>query len=299
MKGHAGKTGILILALIVALGGMGVAFAAWTDIITIQGTITTADIDWELTDVDFSWECEPRSETAWAIGPDSIEYEGPGGGWASYFPYTIGDTLTVPLLAAQTIPVGNVTVSTQTVGDDDYLIVEYDTTSSGWKMTETHVYVGAEPPPKMAPGSLTDGHDPLDPAVTTDSYQFLIPEWWCDKVYIAAHAVVTDGSGDCGVQYWSIVDHSIVVTLTDVPAGASGQLCFNIRNIGTIPIRISDIVIDSPAGVTVLLVPPDPTGTQLHPGESLPAPVCVSIDVTSTGTYTVTITVDAVQWNMY
>lgn len=301
MKRHAGKTkiGILLLALIVALGGMGVAFAAWTDIITIQGTITTADIDWELTVDSFTWECEPRSETAWAIGNDSIEYEGPGGGWASYFTYTIGDPLlTVPLLAAQTELVGEVSVYTQTVGDDDYLIIDY-TTSSGWEMTETHVYVGNETPPKMAPGSLTDGHDPLYPSVTSDSYQFpFLPEW-TGLLYIAAHAVVTDGSTDCGVPTWMPGDHSIVVTLTGVTAGASGELCFNIRNIGTIPIRISNIIIDSPAGVTVLLVPPDPTGTQLHPGDSLPAPVCVSILVTASGSYTVTITVNAVQWNLY
>ena len=297
MKRHAGKTGILILALIVALGGTGAAFAAWTDIITIQGTITTATIDWELTDVTFSWECEPRSETAWAIADRSFEYEYQGGGWGQYFTYNIGDTVTVPLYAAQTELVGEVRISTQTVGDDDYLIVEYDTTAYGWEMTETHVYVGADPPLKLAPGSFPYGHDPLDPAVTSDQYS--IPLEWSGDVYIAAHAVVTDGSSDCGVQTWTTVDHSVVVTLTGVPAGSSGQLCFNIHNIGTIPIRISNIVIDSPAGVTVLLVPPDPTGTQLHPGESLPVPVCVSILVTSSGTYTVTITVDAVQWNMY
>jgi len=163
-------------------------------------------------------------------------------------------------------------------------------------MTETHVYVGADPPLKLAPGSFPDGHDPLDPTQTTDSYR--ISEWSGD-VYIAAHAVVTDGSGDCGGQTWPTGDHSVVVTLTDVPQGASGKLCFDIRNIGTIPIRISNIVIDSPDGVTVLLVLPGPTGTQLHPGESLPVPVCVSILVNSFGSYTITITVDAVQWNMY
>ena len=295
MKRHAGKTniGILLLALIVALGGMGVAFAAWTDIITIQGTITTATIDWELGNDTFTWECEPSEETAWAIGPDSIEYEGPGGGWASYFAYTIGDpTLTVPLLAGQTILVGNVTVSTS----GSNLIVEYDTLAYGWKMTETHIYIDAEPPPKMAPGSFDYGHDPIDPAVTSASYAIPILPEWGDEVYIAAHAVVTEGSGDCGGQAWTI-DHSVVVTLTGATAGSSGQLCFKIHNIGTIPIRIKPIVIDSPAGVTVELLTPDPAGTQLHPSESVP--VCLSILVTSSGTYTVTITVDAVQWNLY
>ena len=302
MKRHAGKTkiGILLLALIVALGGMGVAFAAWTDIITIQGTITTATIDWELGNDTFTWECEPSEETAWAIGPDSIEYEGPGGGWASYFAYTIGDpTLTVPLLAGQTELVGEVRVSTE----GDSLIIDY-TTFYGWEMTETHVYVSTDAPPKMAPGPFDYGHDTIDPSVTDIFYTIPLAALGVgedDEVYIAAQAVVTDWSGDCDVQPPTIVDHSVVVTLIDVSQGSWGDLCFKIHNSGTIPIRISDIgssvVPDDPVGVTVELTT-DPTDTQLHPGDD-PVPVCVRIDVTASGTYTVTITVNAVQWNLY
>ena len=43
-----GKVGVLFLALVLALGGIGAAFAAWTDTLTIGGTVSTGDLEFEI-----------------------------------------------------------------------------------------------------------------------------------------------------------------------------------------------------------------------------------------------------------
>lgn len=112
-----------------------------------------------------------------------------GGGWASYFEYFIGDPMIeIPLMMGQNTQVGTVSVWTDILGNR--LIVKYDTSSSGWEMAETAVYVSAEPPDKLAPGTFPYKHDPVTPPLTTDLYE--IPLEWSGQVYIAAHAAGTD-----------------------------------------------------------------------------------------------------------
>lgn len=109
-------------------------------------------------------------------------------GWGSCFNYTIGSpTLKTALMAGQNIHVGTVSVWT----DGGYLWVKFDTTISNWEMDETHVYVDADPPLKMAPGKFPYKHDPVSQS-TEDLYQ--IPLSWNagEKVCIAAHAAGTD-----------------------------------------------------------------------------------------------------------
>lgn len=118
-----------------------------------------------------------------------------GGGWGSYFKYHTGDPpLLVPLMYGQYYPAGYVTVS----NDATNLYINYNTTGTGWTMAETHVYVGKDPPAKLAPGTFPYAHDPL-PGVTTDSY--VIPLSAINggvttpstDLYIATHATGTDG----------------------------------------------------------------------------------------------------------
>jgi len=122
-----------------------------------------------------------------------------GGGWGSYFTYHIDDhTLELPLMAGQNYGVGTVTVW----NDDANLYVEYDIPDNGWEMTETHLYVGKDPPPKLAPGKFPYQHDPL-PNVTTDQYTIPLAGIGAvpfTDVYIAAHAVVRNYSGFRGEE---------------------------------------------------------------------------------------------------
>jgi len=311
MRSHTGKAAFLFLGLVVALGGLGVGYAAWTDSIRIQGSIETATIDWEVSDPSFSLEFLPQSETAWALydGEGSFDC---GHGWGRHFRYEIGAAaLVAPFMAGQHIPVGTVTVST--VGGN--LTVEYNTTGSGWAMGISHLYVGTHPPTKCAPGKFpyrsdADNKPPADTEysknISAYVHRYSIPLSTIgvavpDDVYIAAHAVVTGPQGG-GSSSVSAFDKTVTVQLNNVPAGATGELTFFIRNIGTIPIRVSNISFtlnpdDDPPGVGYVLSTPGVIGAQLHPGESISAGV--DITVNSPGSYTLAVTVDAVPWNTY
>lgn len=142
-----------------------------------------------------------------------------GGGWGSYFEYTIGASeLKVPLMMGQNTGVGTVSVST----DNGYLKVNYDTTASGWEMAETAVYVGNDPPEKMAPGRFPYKHEGLG-GVTEDLYQ--IPLAWNGTVYIAAHAAGTDN--ETGWAKGVVRKFMIEVHFPDIPEGDLGYNYFD------------------------------------------------------------------------
>jgi predicted ribosomally synthesized peptide with SipW-like signal peptide len=44
------KIGIICLALVVALGGLGIGYAAWTDSVTVTGTVNTGNVDIDVVD---------------------------------------------------------------------------------------------------------------------------------------------------------------------------------------------------------------------------------------------------------
>ena len=118
-------------------------------------------------------------------GTGATDKDGAGGGWGAYSAYAIGDpVIMLPLMMGQNTRVGTVSVWTEGA----YLKIKYDTStpSGGWEMAVTHVYVGADPPDKLAPGSFPYQHDPVTPPLTTDLYE--IPLAWSGSVYIAAHA---------------------------------------------------------------------------------------------------------------
>ncbi len=43
------KIGMLLLVLLLALGGLGVGFAKWSEPLYINGTVNTGELDWEIT----------------------------------------------------------------------------------------------------------------------------------------------------------------------------------------------------------------------------------------------------------
>jgi predicted ribosomally synthesized peptide with SipW-like signal peptide len=47
MKQRIDKTAVLFIVSIFVLSGIGISYAAWTDTITIEGTVTTGDLCWE------------------------------------------------------------------------------------------------------------------------------------------------------------------------------------------------------------------------------------------------------------
>lgn len=47
-----GNTALLSIAFMLVLSGLGVSYAAWTETITIQGTVNTGELCWEFADCD-------------------------------------------------------------------------------------------------------------------------------------------------------------------------------------------------------------------------------------------------------
>jgi hypothetical protein len=82
--------------------------------------------------------------------------------------------------------------------DGDSLTVTYDTSSSGWPITETHLAVGAKVSdiPQTKTGNPIPGQFPYssyhDPAVTSVTYDIPYTAAVGDPVIIAAHGVVWD-----------------------------------------------------------------------------------------------------------
>ncbi|MFC1983928.1 hypothetical protein ACFLVO_02830 [Chloroflexota bacterium] len=137
-----------------------------------------------------------------------------GGGWSTYFPYTIGGPpMESVLIAGQHFIVGRLTV--ETAGPD--LIVTYDTTAYEWSMKESHLYVDDVIPLKMAPGQFPYTSNPDNKEPDDDQYnkiifeylhQYIIPLTTIgvgsgDTVYIAAHAAEQGGRGDTA---WAMGD---------------------------------------------------------------------------------------------
>lgn len=112
-------------------------------------------------------------------------------------PVTCGDVQTQNLMAGQTIPAGTIAMS----NDATNLYVTY-TTTGGWEIQHTHLYVGScSAIPTNDAGNPTVGLFPYNtahsPRVT--SYTYTIPLAGLDSCYcIAAHAevVLVDGSGN-------------------------------------------------------------------------------------------------------
>ena len=61
MRGRLSKVSVLFLALVLALGGVGAAFSAWTDTLTISGTEQTGSVDLESDDWSV-WDDEGPGE---------------------------------------------------------------------------------------------------------------------------------------------------------------------------------------------------------------------------------------------
>lgn len=345
MRTHTGKIGFLFLALVIALGGLGVGFAAWTDSLLVQGEVNTGEVNWRVINPNCEAIVIPQElceETAWALcdwdemaGIACIEcsawcFDCPQG-WGQYFKYGIGDSLTLPLVAGQHTQIGTVTVET----DNDNIIVEYSITAPDWTFEKSQLYVDNEPPRRCNPGGFPYSSDDDSSVIISDKvHRYVIPlsdicSGCCDTLYVAAHADVLypcDGvGGEASIQCCcppptppptpcptpeptvppaeicnceaTAQGKTVIVRLEDSVAGCAGEVTFYVLNTGTIPIRVTNIVISTPAGVETTLLTPEIIGMQIHPGQ---VGFCsVAFEVTAPGDYIFTIDTYAVAWNLY
>jgi len=49
------KIGLISLALVLAVGGLGIGYAAWTDTITIEGEVNTGDVNLDIVGLSSTW----------------------------------------------------------------------------------------------------------------------------------------------------------------------------------------------------------------------------------------------------
>ncbi len=176
--------GLLGLALVLGLGGMGVGLAMWSDTLTIGATMGTGE--WVQCGTGYAYGDEyatPFTEIiehapwGWTNGPlPPGEYE------FDIYAGAGGNDLNTGTL------VGMLTVNY----DGSTAIVTYDM-DEGNTMDATHLYVGTDElplnkkgNPTVAPGQYGNTHDDLDGA-TTDSYTIT---GLSGSIHVVAHAVV-------------------------------------------------------------------------------------------------------------
>ena len=157
------------------------SYGAWTDTITIDGTVTTG---------------EGVEETAWARmydDPEDSTYEFPGSSWATYIIHQpTEDNATFYLYASQHYRVGELIIWKNTT----HLIVKYDL-DEGYNMSESQLHIATSLAgipqtktgnPKIGNFDYSENHDPR-----VAEYTYTIPwdqSWNNLDLYIAAHAVV-------------------------------------------------------------------------------------------------------------
>jgi len=155
--------------------------------------------------------------TDWELGSiPAYEGEGTvrGGGWGSYFKYQLGGgPIEVSLIGGQMYSTGMVTIS----DDGTNLYVEYNTSSTGWKLSETHVYAGTSAPEKLAPGRFPYKHDPISPPSETDSYAIPLSAigvvLGTTEIYMAVHAVVCHSEYGCETAWGKGVYRKVRIEL--------------------------------------------------------------------------------------
>ncbi len=101
------KIGLLTMALVLALGSLGIAYAAWTDEITIEGSVTTGSVELEV--VAYS------GTEAWKVDEHGIEVLT---GWLP-----LGDPVGVPVLPE---PIGWAAARTGDDDDEADVVFEFD-----------------------------------------------------------------------------------------------------------------------------------------------------------------------------
>jgi predicted ribosomally synthesized peptide with SipW-like signal peptide len=73
----------IAVALVMALGGLGIGYAAWTDEVTITGEVNTGTVDIQVTDYSGTWLYKdpggPNNETWFHQGSAMVPFDPPAG----------------------------------------------------------------------------------------------------------------------------------------------------------------------------------------------------------------------------
>jgi hypothetical protein len=80
------KIGLFCLALVLALGALGVGYASWTDTIFIDGTVNTGSVDIEVIEYSGMWMWKLPGHTPEYYLTDNVSYQPPASPDPSVYP---------------------------------------------------------------------------------------------------------------------------------------------------------------------------------------------------------------------
>ncbi len=129
-------------------------------------------------------------------------------------------------------------------------------------------------------------------------------DWTCDENFENAYQLDkdvgstridlrdTDGDGD---------QDTAEVTVNKAYPGYYNYISFKVKNNGTIPIKVQDLLVTNPHPEAIKLAWPEDSGATLMPGKFryLTIEFLVLAGAQESRSYTFTIEAPAVQWNMY
>ena len=130
----------------------------------------------------------------------------------------------------------------------------------------------------------------------------------CGVIFTCVYASDNEGKEDVAqIDAW--VEDSggkIVTTMTNAYPGYQGYVAFTVKNVGRVPVKITDVTIDNPnpGEVPVRIAEPWLVWGVLHPGSCLSWRLGLLVygvteEVAMNAAYTFTITIHAEQWNYH
>ena len=69
------KLGAIFLVSVLALAGVGIGYAAWTDTLYIEGTVNTGSVGWEFTDYSGTWVYKDHDDDSCYVSSWNISEE--------------------------------------------------------------------------------------------------------------------------------------------------------------------------------------------------------------------------------
>jgi hypothetical protein len=169
------KLGFLVLAVVMAIGTLGVGYAAWTDQITINGTVNTGDVDinavyFSGTDVYKDLACDCMITHFWVKDAAGALM------WENYSPHTPSN----PLLIASA-------VAEPTAATDDSVDI---------------TFTGAFPTSELVADVIIhcDGSIPVIVTADIDTEEPIL-QWLWDNGFVTVHAAWVD-VGEPGNWYF-------------------------------------------------------------------------------------------------
>jgi hypothetical protein len=105
------KVGLIVLVVVIALGVLGVGYAAWTQTLTITGTVATAKFD-----VNFTGNTTPAAPTGGTVSSSIADPKAATLGVTNVYPGYSGDW-TFTVTNSSSIPVSVVLTETSDTGN--------------------------------------------------------------------------------------------------------------------------------------------------------------------------------------